>query len=160
MSWRSRRKDERASKEVPEMGKSGFRLGAVTLIAGLMSALSVVASAGPVVVVNERFPFTQSRFNGCNGENLTFHGILHRRELLLPDGTRKILIGVQATAVGELGNTYGVRGYHHITAESDGSFLEVFRDRLVSNGSAPNLHVLLIISGPPEEVFFEAICRG
>jgi hypothetical protein len=142
------------------MGKSGFRLGAVTLIAGLVSALSVVASAEPVVVVNERFPFTQNRFNACNGENLTFNGILHRRELLLPDGTRKILIGVQATAVGELGNTYGVRGYHHITTEPDGSFLQVFRDRLVSKGPAPNSHVLLITIGPPDQVFFEAICRG
>jgi hypothetical protein len=142
------------------LGKSGSRLGAVILIAGLVSALSGVAAAESVVVVNERFPFSQDRFNGCNGENLTFNGILHRRELLLPDGTRKILINVQATAIGELGNAYNVRGYHQITTEPDGSFLQRFRDRLISKGPAPNLHVLLITSGPPETFFFEAICRG
>jgi hypothetical protein len=142
------------------MGKWGLKFGAVVLIVGFLSALPSIASAESVVVVNERFPFSQNRFNGCNGENLTFSGILHRRELLLPDGTRKILINVQATAIGELGNTYNVRGYHQITTQPDGSFLQRFRDRLISKGPAPNLHVLLITSGPPDTIFFEAVCRG
>ena len=144
------------------MGKFGPKLRAVVLIvaAGFVSALPSIASAESVVVVNERFPFSQNRFNGCNGENLTFNGILHRRELLLPNGTHKILINVQATAIGELGNTYNVRGYHQITTEPDGSFLQGFRDRLISKGPAPNLHVLLITSGPPHTIFFEAVCRG
>ncbi len=142
------------------MDKWRIKFGLVLLAVGLVSAFPGIASAESVVVVNERFDFTQDRFNGCNGENLTFNGILHRRELLLPDGTRKILIIVQATAIGELGNAYNVRGWHQITTEPDGSFLQRFRDRLISKGPAPNLHVLLITSGPPETVFFEAICRG
>ena len=141
------------------MGKFGLKLGAVVLV-GFIGLLPSIAGAQSVLVINQRFPFSQDRFNGCNGENLTFNGILHRRELLLPDGTSKILINVQATAVGELGYTYNVRGYHQITREPDGSFLQRFRDRLISKGPAPNQHVLLITSGPPDTIFFEAICRG
>jgi hypothetical protein len=136
-----------------------FRL-AVVLVAAVAAMLPTVASAKSVIVVNERFDFSQNRVNSCNGESLTFNGTLHRLELLLPDGTRKILISVQATAIGDQGNRYNVRGFHHITTQSDGSFLEVFRDRLITRGSAPNQHVLLITSGPPFTFRFEADCLG
>jgi hypothetical protein len=136
-----------------------FRL-ALVLVLALGVTLPGVAAADPVVVVNERFDFTQDRVNGCNGERLTFEGTLHRRELLLPDGTRRILISVQATAIGDQGNIYNVRGSHQIATQPDGSFLEAFRDRLISKGTAPNQHVLLITSGPPFFMRFESECRG
>jgi hypothetical protein len=124
-----------------------------------MSTLLVSGPASAEVIVNERFPFTQFRFNACNGEELVASGVLHRVEKLLPNGTLRIIISVHATAVGSQGNEYVVNDQHHITS-STAEFLEVFRDRLISKGPAPNQHVLLTVSSPPFEFEFEADCRG
>jgi hypothetical protein len=132
----------------------------ILLIVGV-SLLPGVAGAESVIVVNDRFEdFSQDRFNACNGETVTFEGVLHRVELLLPDGTSKILISVQVSGTGSLGNEYVIRGYHQITTQPNEAFLEVFRDRLITVGPAPDQHVLLIASGPPLTIFFEPECRG
>jgi hypothetical protein len=130
------------------------------LVAGCaMSTLLLSGAASADIIVNERFPFSQFRFNACNGEELVASGVLHRVEKSLPNGTLQIRISVHATAVGSLGNEYVVNDQHHITS-STSEFLEVFRDRLISKGAAPNQHVLLTVSSPPFEFRFEADCRG
>jgi hypothetical protein len=143
------------------MGGTGVKTLIRHLVVGstMATTLLVSGAASAEIIVNERFPFTQMRVNSCNGEELVASGVLHRVEKLLPNGTLQIIISVHATAVGSEGNEYVVNGQHHITSSSS-EFLEVFRDRLISKGSAPDQHVLLTVSSPPFEFQFEADCRG
>jgi hypothetical protein len=50
-----------------------------------MSTLIFSGAASADAVVNDRFPFTQFRFNACTGEELVASGALHRVESLLSE---------------------------------------------------------------------------
>lgn len=111
------------------------------------------ATAAPAVIQRDKEITTD--VNACNGETILVHAKFQFVTIALNNGQAIQHLSYHGTGIGDQGNEYVLNVSEHVrTSESE----LIQRRVLVSKGSAPNQHILIILVG--DDVFIESDCRG
>jgi len=115
----------------------------LAMAALLLIAVTVMAA----IVVNVAIPFSGATLNPCNGETLTFSGVLHVTVTVTLDGNGGFHLtqhdALHFTATGDQGNSYegGQEDNNEVNGRVGVEQTFVLRFIAISKGSAPNLEV-------------------
>ena len=115
---------------------------AARIFASLVLLLAVLLPAGTATAApaqSERTEQILASYNMCNtGEYVELTGTIHIVSKEEPGGTTFFRITIHAQGAGDQGNEYVLNDSLHVRAVSTDYFRVDERQRLISNGSAPN----------------------
>jgi hypothetical protein len=127
----------------------------LALLLALLLPAGVATAAPPLIQRGHEF---STDINACNGELITLEGGFQFITKLQENGLVVQQLTLHATGTGDQGNQYVLNVTELFKTDADG--LLVQRRELVSEGSAPNQQLVIILDFNTGAISIEADCRG